>query len=77
MSQYVSRCLKMSDDVMKCLKMSGGIASFKSKGKRCVLKDAPLRNEVAFIFPNNIYQQVKLVFVCCHFQLPLTQILFC
>ena len=48
MSQYVSRCLKMSDDVMKCLKMSGGIASFKSKGKRCVLKDAPLRNEVAF-----------------------------
>ena len=48
MSQDVSRCLKMSDDVMKCLTMSGGIASFKSKGKRCVLKDAHLRNEVAF-----------------------------
>ena len=50
-SRY-SRCLKMShdvsNDVTKYLKISGGTASFKSKGKRCVLKDGPLRNEVAF-----------------------------
>lgn len=38
----------VSNDVTKYLKISGGTASFKSKGKRCVLKDGPLRNEVAF-----------------------------
>merc|ERR1712227_32124 len=58
----LSRCLKISHDVMKCLTMSGGIASFKSKGKRCVLKDAHLRNEVGFCL--------------LHFQLLLTQTLF-
>lgn len=51
MSHDVSKCLKMfqnvSNDVMKCLTMSGGIACFNSKGKRCVLKDGPLRNEDA------------------------------
>ena len=44
----LSRCLTLSADVMKCLTMSGGIVTFKNKGKRCVAKDAHLRNEVAF-----------------------------
>jgi len=34
-------------DITRCGEMSGGIASFKSKGNRCVLKDGPLRKEVA------------------------------
>jgi hypothetical protein len=38
---------QMSPDVIRCGEMSGGIASFKSKGNRCVLKDGPLRKEVA------------------------------
>jgi len=49
MSQDVSTDVitDVTTDVTRCGKMSGGIASFKSKGNRCVLKDGPLRKEVA------------------------------
>ena len=73
-------------DVWKCLTMSpmmlrniwrfrGVLHLSKAKGNDAYSKMVLYGTKLLFIFPNNIYQQVKLVFVCCHFQLPLKQIL--
>lgn len=53
----------VSNDVMKYLKMSGGTASFKSKGKRCILKDGPLRNEDAY-YTSKYYLSTSEVGLC-------------
>ena len=79
----LSRCLNMSHDVSKCLTMlwnvwrcRGVLHLSKAKGNDAYSKMLLYGTKLLFIFPNNIYQQVKLVFVCCHFQLLLTQTLF-